>query len=168
MSWPATLRPSCGCSRWPPRTACSGPRTSAVRRRPPRSRRRAARDRPRDRPRVRRLVPGPGFWHPPRGRQPAEVGQMKAWAAAMVALASASVASVQAADLADVKARGVLRVIIMPLQPKDEFFAYPPGPKPGFDREVLDGFARLHKITLDVVPVEGWDNLIPALLEGKG
>jgi membrane-bound lytic murein transglycosylase F len=80
----------------------------------------------------------------------------------------ASAASVTAADLAEVKARSVLRVIIMPLNPKDEFFAYPAAAHPGFDREVLDGFARLHRITLEVVPVEGWDNLIPALLQGKG
>ncbi|PYQ56016.1 MAG: hypothetical protein DMF78_00225 [Acidobacteria bacterium] len=83
-------------------------------------------------------------------------------------LALASAASLQAADLADVKARGVLRVIVMPLSPSDEFFSLPPGARPGFDREVLDGFARLQRITLQIVPVEGWDNLIPALLQGKG
>jgi membrane-bound lytic murein transglycosylase F len=92
---------------------------------------------------------------------------MKAWVPAAV-LAAMAAASAHGSDLAEVKARGALRVIIMPLQPKDEFFAYPPGPRPGFDREVLEGFARLHRITLEVVPVEGWDNLIPALLDGKG
>ncbi len=92
---------------------------------------------------------------------------MKAWVLASV-LALASVASVHGGDLADVKARGVLRVVVMPLNPRDEFFAYPPGARPGFDREVLDGFARLHRITLEVIPIEGWDNLIPALLQGKG
>jgi membrane-bound lytic murein transglycosylase F len=75
---------------------------------------------------------------------------------------------VGAADFADVKARGTLRVIVMPLSATDEFFPIPAGARPGFDRAVLDGFAGLHRIKLEVVPVEGWDNLIPALLQGRG
>src|SRR5258707_6572540 len=73
-----------------------------------------------------------------------------------------------AADLADVTARGTLRVIVMPLSAADEFFPVPPGARPGFDREVLPGFAGLHRIKLVVVPVEGWDNLGPPLLQGLG
>ncbi len=83
-------------------------------------------------------------------------------------LALAAAVSLQAADLAVVKARGALRVIVMPLSSTDEFFSLPPGAHPGFDREVLDGFARLHRITVEIVPVEGWDNLVPALLQGRG
>jgi len=75
---------------------------------------------------------------------------------------------VTAADFADVKAKGTLRVIVMPLSAADEFFPIPAGARPGFDRAVLDGFAGLHRIKLEVVPVEGWDNLIPALLQGRG
>jgi membrane-bound lytic murein transglycosylase F len=86
--------------------------------------------------------------------------------AVILALAAALPAS--AADLADVKARGALRVIVMPLSATDEFFPIPAGARPGFDRAVLDGFAALHRIKLEVVPVEGWDNLIPALLQGRG
>ena len=74
----------------------------------------------------------------------------------------------QASDLADVKARGTLRVIVMPLGRDRRVLPLPPGARPGFDRDVLDGFARLHRIKLEVVPVEGWDNLIPALLQGRG
>jgi membrane-bound lytic murein transglycosylase F len=85
----------------------------------------------------------------------------------VLALATAGLPAT-AADLAEVKARGALRVIVMPLSASDEFFPIPPGPRPGFDRAVLDGFAALHRIKLDVVPVEGWDNLIPALLQGRG
>ena len=73
-----------------------------------------------------------------------------------------------AADLAEVTARGSLRVIVMPLGPGDEFFPVPAKSRAGLDRDVLDGFARLHKLKLEVVPVEGWDNLIPALLQGRG
>ena len=86
--------------------------------------------------------------------------------ALVFALATALPAA--AADLADVKARGALRVIVMPLSATDEFFPVPAGARPGFDRAVLDGFASLHRIKLEVVPVEGWDNLIPALLQGRG
>jgi membrane-bound lytic murein transglycosylase F len=86
--------------------------------------------------------------------------------ALFVALAAAL--PMAAADLADVKARGTLRVIVMPLSATDEFFPIPAGARPGFDRAVLDGFAALHRIKLEVVPVEGWDNLIPALLQGRG
>ena len=86
--------------------------------------------------------------------------------ALLVALAAALPAS--GADLADVKARGTLRDIVMPLSATDEFFPIPAGARPGFDRAVLDGFVALHRIKLEVVPVEGWDNLIPALLQGRG
>ena len=90
---------------------------------------------------------------------------MKTLALAVAVLTAAPLA---AADLADVKARGTLRVIVMPLSATDEFFPLPAGARPGFDRAVLDGFVALHRIKLEVVPVEGWDNLIPALLQGRG
>jgi membrane-bound lytic murein transglycosylase F len=88
--------------------------------------------------------------------------------AVTLALALAATIPSTAADLADAKARGTLRVIVMPLSAADEFFPIPQGARPGFDREVLDGFAGLHRIKLVVVPVEGWDNLVPALLQGRG
>src|SRR5882762_4688428 len=114
------------------------------------------------------LVTAPRFWHLFRARAPPRdaggIDMKAAITAGVLALAAlCAPAGVQAADLADVKARGVLRVVVMPLNPRDEFFAYPPGARPGFDREVLDAFARLHRITLEVIPIEGWDNLIPAL-----
>jgi ABC-type amino acid transport substrate-binding protein len=88
--------------------------------------------------------------------------------AAVFACALAVAVPAAAADLADVKTRGALRVLVMPLGPADEFFPVPMQARTGFDRDVLDGFARLHRIKLEVVPVEGWDNLIPALLQGRG
>jgi len=90
---------------------------------------------------------------------------MKTLALAVALLTAAPLA---AADLADVKARGTLRVIVMPLSATDEFFPLPAGARPGFDRALLDGFVALHRIKLEVVAVEGWDNLIPALLQGRG
>ena len=85
-----------------------------------------------------------------------------------LAVALLTAAPLGAADLADVKARGTLRVIVMPLSATDEFFPLPAGARPGFDRALLDGFVALHRIKLEVVAVEGWDNLIPALLQGRG
>lgn len=85
-----------------------------------------------------------------------------------LAVALLTAAPLSAADLADVKARGTLRVIVMPLSATDEFFPLPAGARPGFDRALLDGFVALHRIKLEVVAVEGWDNLIPALLQGRG
>lgn len=49
-----------------------------------------------------------------------------------------------------------------------EMFALVTGPRPGFEREILEGFARLHKVKLEVVPVHGFENIIPALLKGEG
>ena len=85
---------------------------------------------------------------------------------ALLSLLAAAAAG--AADLAKITARGTLRVIVMPLGPDDEFFPVPATKRAGLDRDVLDGFARLHKLKIEVVPVEGWDNLIPALLQGRG
>lgn len=72
-----------------------------------------------------------------------------------------------AADLPDVKARGALRVLVMLDTRRPEFFSLRPE-APGFDHEVLQGFARKHDLTLEPVPVPSWDALVPALLEGKG
>jgi membrane-bound lytic murein transglycosylase F len=72
------------------------------------------------------------------------------------------------ADLPDVVKRGTLQVLVMPDTRRPEFFSVKAGSPPGFDQEVLAGFARLHQLTLTPVPVAAWDALIPALLEGKG
>jgi len=89
-------------------------------------------------------------------------------ALALVGAVVIAVPAVSWADLPEVQARGTLRVIVMPLSSADEFFTVPLGARPGFDREILDGFAKLHRLKLEVVPVEGWENLIPALLQGRG
>jgi ABC-type amino acid transport substrate-binding protein len=72
------------------------------------------------------------------------------------------------ADLDDVKRAGTLRVIVTLDSRRPEFFAEPQSARPGFDQEVLKGFAALHRVTLTPVFVGGWDALIPALLAGKG
>lgn len=81
---------------------------------------------------------------------------------------AASAQAAPAADLAEIKASGTLRVLVMPDTKRPEFYSIRPGTAPGFDAEVLDGFVRLHRLTLEVVPQSGWDALIPALLDKKG
>jgi ABC-type amino acid transport substrate-binding protein len=94
---------------------------------------------------------------------------MPNWRAALFALwvASASGAA-PAADLAEIKAAGTLRVLVMPDVKRPEFYSLKPGSPPGFDAELLEGFAKLHRLKLQVVPQGGWDALIPALLDKKG
>jgi len=70
-------------------------------------------------------------------------------------------------DWAVVQKRGSLRVLAVFDRHRPEFFSDKRG-KPGFDREVLEGFAALHHLELEVVNVPSWDGLIPALLAGKG
>jgi len=75
------------------------------------------------------------------------------------------------------RSSGVLRVLAIPTAPRvpgqhsapgtEFFFTTPDGP-PGFDREILEGFAQLHRLKMAVVTVPSWDGLIPALLEDKG
>jgi ABC-type amino acid transport substrate-binding protein len=69
-------------------------------------------------------------------------------------------------DLAEIKARGVLRVLGVVHDPEDEFLTDQPGR--GLDRELLEGFARLQGVTVEVVKAGSWDALVPALLRGKG
>jgi ABC-type amino acid transport substrate-binding protein len=86
-----------------------------------------------------------------------------------IALVAASLApAAPAADLPEVKQRGALRVLAVIIDEEPEFFALKPGVPPGFDHEVLEGFAKLHRLRLEVVPQPGYDALIPALLKGRG
>jgi ABC-type amino acid transport substrate-binding protein len=86
-----------------------------------------------------------------------------AWLAASVAAPPLAAAL----DLAGIKVRGNLRV----LAAADEdpvWFSLRAGESPGFEREVLEGFARLHKLRFEVVPVVRWEESIPMLLHDDG
>jgi len=63
--------------------------------------------------------------------------------------------------------RNPLRVLIVPEKDRPEFFAVD-GKNPGFEREIIEGFAKANKLALEVVVVPKWDALVPALTEGKG
>lgn len=70
-----------------------------------------------------------------------------------------------AQDLSEIRARGALRVLVVPLE-DSPFFST--GAQLGFDRELVEGFSNLQRLKLEVVPVKSWDSLIPALQAGKG
>ena len=72
-----------------------------------------------------------------------------------------------AADLAEVKTRGALRVIIAADESPDTF-ALIPGTRPGFEREIIERFAQLQGLKLEVVRAPGYADRIPMLLRGEG
>ena len=73
---------------------------------------------------------------------------------------------IEAGDLAEIRKRGTLRALVVVSEEEAYFVSSKPDAPPGFDAEVLEGFARLHKLKLTIVPVSGWDALIPSLLKG--
>src|SRR5688572_2340314 len=85
----------------------------------------------------------------------------------VAACAGALLPSAQAAENAALAKRSPLKVLVFPEADRPEFFAVD-GKNPGFEREILEGFAKVHKLTLDIVSVPKWDALMPALSEGKG
>jgi ABC-type amino acid transport substrate-binding protein len=72
-----------------------------------------------------------------------------------------------AADLADLKVRGTLRVVVAADEAPDTFDARG-GARPGFERELVETFARLQGLKVEVVPAKGYSDRIPMLLAGKG
>jgi ABC-type amino acid transport substrate-binding protein len=74
---------------------------------------------------------------------------------------------VTAADLDAIAARGALRVLVGAGE-EPVWFGLKGGDAPGFEREVLEGFARLHKLRFEAVVVEDWAEAIPTLLQGHG
>jgi polar amino acid transport system substrate-binding protein len=71
------------------------------------------------------------------------------------------------ADLADIKAKGFLRVLVSVDEVPETFSLQAEG-EHGMEREMLEGFARLHKLELKPVPVKVWEDIFPALLRGEG
>lgn len=70
-----------------------------------------------------------------------------------------------ARDLDEIEKRGALRVLAV-VAKDDEFLGDQPGG--GLDRELLEGFAKLRQLRLEVVAIDSWDGLVPALLKGAG
>jgi ABC-type amino acid transport substrate-binding protein len=70
-------------------------------------------------------------------------------------------------DLEDIQKRGVLRVIAQEGEAPEMFRFSGPG-EPGFEREMLQGFASLYDLRLEAVPVATSADRIPALLRNEG
>ena len=49
-----------------------------------------------------------------------------------------------------------------------EMFSFEPGSPPGLEREMIESFARLHGLRLEVVPVTNFEQIIPILTAGQG
>jgi len=92
---------------------------------------------------------------------------MRVSSSLFVALAL-SVGAVQARDLTEIKKQGRLRVVAVVEEREPEFVSLKPGGAPGFDREILEGFARIQGVGLEFVMAPNWQVLMPSLVEGKG
>jgi peptidoglycan lytic transglycosylase F len=84
----------------------------------------------------------------------------------LLTLAALAAATAGARDLAEITGRGTLKVLVVDGSP--EFYKLKPHDDPGLEREILDGFARLHKLKIETIEVPSWSALVPALLEGRG
>jgi ABC-type amino acid transport substrate-binding protein len=49
-----------------------------------------------------------------------------------------------------------------------EMFSFANTGRPGFERELVEGFCRIHGLKAEVVPVHNFDQIIPMLLRGEG
>jgi polar amino acid transport system substrate-binding protein len=83
------------------------------------------------------------------------------------ALALALAAPSAALDLAQIKSQGVLRVIAA-ADEAPETFSFAGGARPGFERELVEGFAKLQGLKLEAVKVKLHSDRIPALTRGDG
>jgi ABC-type amino acid transport substrate-binding protein len=85
----------------------------------------------------------------------------------LLAALAAPPAAAAGGDLPQIKARGTLRALTTN-EDYPDWFSLKGGADPGFERELLEGFAQLHKLKLEVVFVRTFDGAIPALRAGKG
>jgi ABC-type amino acid transport substrate-binding protein len=90
---------------------------------------------------------------------------LAAWSAA--AVLSGVPAAAAAGDLPDIAARGTLRVVVGAGE-QPEMFSLARGGPPGFEREMLEGFASLHRLKLALIPVRRREERVPSLLRGDG
>jgi len=58
-----------------------------------------------------------------------------------------------ATDLPQIRERGSPRVLVSADEHPD-WFSFEGGSNPGFEREILEGFARLQRVRLEATPVQ--------------
>ena len=88
-------------------------------------------------------------------------------AAAAFALAALTLAPRAGADLAEIKAGGTLRLIAV-REEAPEMFSFSDTGEPGFEREIAQGFARLHDLKVQAVPAANAEERITLLNKGQG
>jgi ABC-type amino acid transport substrate-binding protein len=88
-------------------------------------------------------------------------------AALLAMLLAVGLVGAARADLAEIQKTGSLRALVVLDIPRPEFFSMD-ADHPGFDREIVESFARLNGMKLEVIPLASFDELIPALLAHKG
>jgi ABC-type amino acid transport substrate-binding protein len=49
-----------------------------------------------------------------------------------------------------------------------EMFSFEEKGQPGLERELIEGFCRIHGLKLEVIPVRDFDQIIPRLMRGEG
>ncbi len=94
---------------------------------------------------------------------------MRSPALLAVVLATGLVAPLVGAELPAPSFPNRLRVLVSSDEMPEVFsFSFRPGDPPGFERELVEGFARARKLELQVVSVRNWDQIIPMLTKGEG
>ena len=100
-----------------------------------------------------RRRPGPRS----EGPVPHDVATIGGRLASILVLAAAlgTAGLAETSDLADIRTRGALRVIIAADESPDTF-ALSGGARPGFERDLMERFAQLHDVRLEVVRAPGY------------
>jgi membrane-bound lytic murein transglycosylase F len=85
----------------------------------------------------------------------------------LLACAAIAIASPAGADLGEIQQRGVLRVLVA-ADEMAEMFNFEDRGDPGLEREMITAFARAHGLRVEIVKIDRFETIIPALLEGRG
>ena len=73
-----------------------------------------------------------------------------------------------AADPLGLRVPGVLRVLASADEMPEVFSFAARAPNPGFERELVEGFAKSRGLEMRTVPVKNFDQIIPLLVKGEG
>lgn len=73
-----------------------------------------------------------------------------------------------AADALGLRVPGVLRVLASADEMPEVFSFAARAPNPGFERELVEGFAKSRRLEMRIVPVKNFDQIIPLLVKGDG
>lgn len=84
-----------------------------------------------------------------------------------LALLAGAPCVLEALDLQEIKSRGVLRVLVS-ADEETAMFNFKPGGEPGFERELIEAFARLHRLKVEPVPIQRFEGILDDLNAGKG